>query len=236
MDDKLNIWGSGQLLAFSGIDGASDYYYGLTARTSVNGAALSIEIPGSGLICFDELPPEKTFLTSDCFALTLSDGSKVQGALADCYHLLIKGKCQIKEISGELEFLQKDGKTLIASKKFFDSSKIDLNVQEITEQQKRWLSGIEIPTGLFEVERSTLCKALSQMKSQVYSPEGRIKHRWTTPDRWPHRGMWLWDSAFHAIGFRHVDVEVARDAISAVFDAQREGGFVLNIFLAFKMI
>ena len=74
------------------------------------------------------------------------------------------------------------------------------------------------------------------MKSQVYSPEGRIKHRWTTPDRWPHRGMWLWDSAFHAIGFRHVDVEVARDAISAVFDAQREGGFVLNIFLAFKMI
>jgi hypothetical protein len=67
------------------------------------------------------------------------------------------------------------------------------------------------------------------MKSQVYAPEGMIRHRWTTPDRWPHRAMWLWDSVFHAIGWRHLDVASAREMISAVLDVQRRDGFVAHM-------
>jgi neutral trehalase len=93
-------------------------------------------------------------------------------------------------------------------------------------RRRRWLEGIEAPPGLNSSARSTLAKALSIMKTQVYTPEGRIRHRWTTPDRWPHRGMWLWDSVFHAAGWRHLAPELAREMISAVLDVQQQGGFV----------
>jgi glycogen debranching enzyme len=73
---------------------------------------------------------------------------------------------------------------------------------------------------------ASLVKALSQLKTQVYSPEGRMKRRWTTPDRWPHRRIWLWDSAFHAIGLRHVDPQLAKDAVEAIFDVQAPDGFI----------
>lgn len=56
------------------------------------------------------------------------------------------------------------------------------------------------------------------------SRPGFLKHRWTTPDRWPHRKMWLWDSAFHAIGWRHLDIKLARECVASVFDSQFEDG------------
>ena len=71
--------------------------------------------------------------------------------------------------------------------------------------RRRWLEAQPFPAGLSPGQAHTLAKALSLMKTQVYTPEGRIQHRFTTPDRWPHHGMWLWDSVFHAIGWRHLD-------------------------------
>lgn len=69
-------------------------------------------------------------------------------------------------------------------------------------------------------------KCLSVMKTQLYSPEGNIKRIWSTPDRLPHRNMWLWDSVFHAIGHRHLNAPLAEDLILALFDIQREDGFI----------
>ena len=42
-------------------------------------------------------------------------------------------------------------------------------------------------------------KALSVMRVNSLAPEGLIKQRWSTPDRWPHRWMWLWDSCYHSM-------------------------------------
>ena len=44
------------------------------------------------------------------------------------------------------------------------------------------------------------------------SPEGRLGHRWTTPDRWPHRNIWLWDSAFHAEVLADFAIRLGRHA------------------------
>jgi len=41
--------------------------------------------------------------------------------------------------------------------------------------------------------------------------------------------MWLWDSAFHAIGWRHIDPDVARDSILAVLDMQAPDGFIAHM-------
>ncbi|MBR3837260.1 MAG: hypothetical protein IKJ74_03855 [Clostridia bacterium] len=69
-------------------------------------------------------------------------------------------------------------------------------------------------------------KCLSTMKTQLYSPEGNFSHTWSTPDRLPHRGLWLWDSVFHAIGFRNIDPALAQELILAVVDLQGDDGFI----------
>lgn len=49
---------------------------------------------------------------------------------------------------------------------------------------------------------------------------------WSTPDRVPHRHMWLWDSAFHAVGMRHLDARIAWEYLRAVLQAQRRDGMI----------
>lgn len=73
---------------------------------------------------------------------------------------------------------------------------------------------------------SLYAKCISVMKSQLYSPEGAIKRIWSTPDRLPHRNMWLWDSVFHAIGHRHINTQIAQSLILALFDVQNEDGYI----------
>ena len=72
----------------------------------------------------------------------------------------------------------------------------------------------------------TLAKCFSIMKSQVYSPQGEIKCRWTTPDRLPHKKMWLWDSVFHALGNKYISTDLAADAMGALFYFQKDNGFI----------
>lgn len=77
----------------------------------------------------------------------------------------------------------------------------------------------------------TLAKCYSIMKSQVYTPYGRFAQRWTTPDRLPHRHLWLWDSVFHSFGNVYVDPQLAKDSLLSVLDGQREDGFVPHMIL-----
>ena len=72
-------------------------------------------------------------------------------------------------------------------------------------------------------------KCFSVNKENVYSPEGDIPCRWTTPDRVPHRFMWIWDSAFHAMAFAEYNVEMAKDCIRSVLSMQEEDGFISHM-------
>ena len=69
-------------------------------------------------------------------------------------------------------------------------------------------------------------KALSVNKVNVRSAEGKIPCTWTTPDRVPHRRMWLWDSVFHALAIVTYNPELAKNAIRAVLSQARRDGFI----------
>jgi len=69
-------------------------------------------------------------------------------------------------------------------------------------------------------------KAFSILKHNVQTAEGGIKGLWTTPDRLPHRNMWLWDSCFHSVGLRYIGEELAARAVEAVLEQQHEDGFI----------
>ena len=66
------------------------------------------------------------------------------------------------------------------------------------------------------------------------SAQGKNKGLWTTPDRIPHRDMWLWDSAFHALGLSYVSGGLAWQSIEAVLDRQREDGFIPHMMTPYR--
>ncbi len=223
-----DTWHGGQLLAFSAVDGPTDYEHGLTARTSFGMPGMDIKLPALATLRFP-LPTHARFaIAGDFFDLEAS-GARVRGAFLDAHHLLIEGPCEFTTGSGGVACRSRDQRTLVGSALRFDAKKLDTDLDAAMAGRSAWINRQALPHGLTPAAQRTLAKVLTTLKTQVYSPEGRIFHRWTTPDRWPHRKMWLWDSVFHAIGWRHFDLALARDMISAVFDLQRKDGFVAHM-------
>ena len=216
-------WHGGQLLAFSGLDGPTDFYEGLTARTAVDSPAIDIKLPGPCRIQFGAV--EKVFLGGDFFDLHTA-GGEVRGAFLDAHHLLLEGAAEISGCGAEIGSLVEGKRILLGSKKNFNPNLIRSDLAAALDARVQWLKGLPVPEGLPSRTERTLAKALSQMKTQVYTPQGRMRRRFTTPDRWPHRAMWLWDSVFHAIGWRHIHPALAREMIEAVLDVQGEDGFI----------
>ncbi|HNT33790.1 MAG TPA: hypothetical protein PKH07_02210, partial [bacterium] len=71
-----------------------------------------------------------------------------------------------------------------------------------------------------------LLKAASVIKVNLHTAQGQIPYNWSTPDRYPHRKMWLWDSAFHTIGLRFLDPDLAGDQVKAVLSQMQDNGFI----------
>ena len=221
-------WHGGQLLAFSGLDGATDYEHGLTARTAFGEPGLEIKLPGECRLEFPVGPLQRALVAGDFFEAQ-GDGETVRGAFLDAYHLLIEGPCRVAKAADAVRHVANADRLLVGSASHFEPAKLDANLGDALRERRRWMEVQRMPARLPPRTARTLAKALSVMKTQVYTPEGAIRHRWTTPDRWPHRAMWLWDSAFHAIGWRHLDPALARDMLSAVLDAQTGDGFMAHM-------
>ncbi len=221
--NTLNVWGPGQILAFSGLDGQTDYSNGLVLRTAFDWTGFDIKIPEAGgaikLKNFNK-NDNRMILAGDFFDL-----QKNQGAFIDAWHLLIKGDIEVK--SGEsVEIIKANDQTLIGVKEHFRPEFLGLNLCQVMKERKKNLQKFKIPSGIPTNTKRALWKAYSQLRTQFCSPEKKIKRLWTTPDRWPHRKMWLWDSVFHAAGTRHLDIQAARETISAVLECSREDGFI----------
>ncbi|MGG1550164.1 amylo-alpha-1,6-glucosidase [Paenibacillus ferrarius] len=71
-----------------------------------------------------------------------------------------------------------------------------------------------------------LKKCLSVMKVNTLSAEGSIDHLWSTPDRVPHRAMWLWDSVFHSFAMNRIDPDNAWLFLRSVLETQRSDGMI----------
>lgn len=218
-----DVWGNGELLAFSGIDGLTDYNDGLVARTVADPPALSIEWPTHAAVRFGSRRMGGVRITSDTFELATERGA-VRGALIDAHHLLCEGPCEVDLSAGKLQSISDGARTLIGARAHFNPSLLHADLAQQMRERQSWLLRQAAPAGLDDRRLRTLSKALSVMKGQACTPEGLIRHPWTTPDRWPHRDLWLWDSVFHALGWHHLDTSLARAFIQAVFDGQQADG------------
>lgn len=215
----------GQLLAWSALDGPTDYEHGLVARTTFDSPGFAIKAPGAGQLTVLAQSVTQACITGDAFWIE-HPGGTIRGALLDAHHLLVEGGCTVTT-SGETIAHTSDGtRTLLGAAQHWTPALLEADLDQAIDDRLRWLRAQLARLPQTGRTRQTLAKMLSIMKTQLYSPEGQIRHTWSTPDRWPHRDMWLWDSAFHAIGWRHLDPQHARDMIHAVLDTQRDDGFI----------
>jgi putative isomerase len=97
----------------------------------------------------------------------------------------------------------------------------------VRESAKRrwdaWLASVpEVP----EAYRSKYAYAWWVMKNNLISPSGFVTHEAMVPTKAFYVGVWLWDSALHAIAFRHIDPELARNQIRVILANQLPDGML----------
>lgn len=218
-----NVWGGGQLLAYSGIEGKTDFKNGLTLQTAIpkpeTPYAIWLRLPAQGRIVWNgKKKPSKIEITGDYFCLNDS-----RGVFLDAWHFLLEGDFTTELDSGYEE--ERQGKRiLIAPKGFIRSELLNVDIESTISQRLEFLKSVPVPKGVTELRQAAYAKAVSQIKSQIYTPEGIINSRWSTPDRWPHRKMWLWDTVFHVIGMKNINLPLAREILGAMFDVQQSDG------------
>jgi len=102
-----------------------------------------------------------------------------------------------------------------------------VDVAKAIAARMAFYESVEAPESLVGNNRRAYYKALSIQKVNIESPQLDIPCRWTTPDRMPHRHMWLWDTAFHVLGLQHTRTDLAQDALRALFAKQQDDGKLL---------
>ncbi|HOV73732.1 MAG TPA: trehalase family glycosidase [Candidatus Hydrogenedentes bacterium] len=107
------------------------------------------------------------------------------------------------------------------------SAALDTDLDSIVRDRLRFYEEAAIPESLSDTARRAFFKAVSIQKVNIESPQMDMPYRWTTPDRMPHRHMWMWDTAFHGLGLQYLDAEIADEAMRALFVKQRPDGKLL---------
>ena len=104
MNRYPTVWGGGQLLAFSGIDGVTDYENGLRLRTAFDGYVFELKqdgyTPPDPVIRYTGSAPEKVELTGDFFRFHTAGGVS-SGVLVDARHLLLEGDFELELLNPE---------------------------------------------------------------------------------------------------------------------------------------
>ncbi len=246
-------WGQGQLFAFSALDGESFFSDDFTGTLAADKIGVIFHTKIRRTLFFSDIKdsvPAFRCIASDLIAFETAAGKHsiifverhlVIGETSNEHAAFVSvdGECEtIKNddaeihntFDGEYTALLKRGNRFAFA--YADSAEkaielcekgINLDVEEA--EQKKLKPYVSSPYKNSNYA-ALYSKCISVMKSQLYSPEGKIKRIWSTPDRLPHRNMWLWDSVFHAIGHRHLDTDVAENLILALFDIQGDDGFI----------
>lgn len=246
-------WGQGQLFAFSALDGESffsDDFSGTLSgdkigvifetacrRTLYFGDVHKYSCPGIKCVTSDMIIVESLIGT---FSMLFAERHLVVGEYSDVAGVFVSfgGECKVTVKDGVEIHSTDDGEytaLLKSDDRFafaYGKSENDVmtlckkglsyDLEELKEKKAKIYESL-----CRNDEYSALyAKCISVMKTQLYSPEGNFRRIWSTPDRRPHRNLWLWDSVFHAIGHRHLDVNLAQNLILALFDVQRDDGFI----------
>jgi len=91
---------------------------------------------------------------------------------------------------------------------------------------KRWHAWFDrIPLVEKKYQR-TYAYAWWIMANNLISPQGMVTLEAMAPSKLNYVGLWLWDNALHALAYRHVDAELARNQIRSMLAHQLPNGML----------
>ncbi len=237
---KPNVWGQGALFAFSGLEGKTAFDSQLVGFllgdhpgvhfASAHPFSLYMDTTGVSALAWD-------LVASDLvLGKALVQGQWKNVCFAFRSNAAVVGVCP----SGRLRLVFDEGKADpgVSLRTFAapdgdwfclslegDAACSPQAVEAVIQKRAAFWDGFRPPALKEDVARAYL-HAVSVMRSQVYTPEGVFRHLWTTPDRYPHKKLWLWDSCFHSLGNRVISEALAMDSILAVLDTQQPDGMI----------
>lgn len=92
--------------------------------------------------------------------------------------------------------------------------------------ESRWHDWFNRIPPVAEDYRRTYAYAWWIMANNLISPRGNVAYEAMTPSKIDYVGLWLWDSAIHALAYRHVDPELARNQVRAMLACQLPDGML----------
>ncbi|UCC85601.1 MAG: hypothetical protein JSV81_12125 [Anaerolineales bacterium] len=92
--------------------------------------------------------------------------------------------------------------------------------------ESRWEDWFNRVPPVAEPYRRTYAYAWWIMANNLISAHGRVAYEAMTPSKINYIGLWLWDNAMHALAYRHVDPELARNQIRAILACQLPDGML----------
>jgi len=94
------------------------------------------------------------------------------------------------------------------------------------QAEERWQEWFSCVPPVAERYRRTYAYAWWVMANNLISPLGKVAYEAMTPSKISYVGLWLWDSAMHALAYRHVDPNLARNQIRAMLTCQLPDGML----------
>ncbi|MDG1148393.1 MAG: trehalase family glycosidase [Crocinitomicaceae bacterium] len=98
-------------------------------------------------------------------------------------------------------------------------------IKQKTQQQKHLVYN---PLWADSVQELLGAKAILTLQNNWRSPSGELKHSGLFPSyhyKWFH-GFWAWDSWKHSAALAHINPELAKDQLRAMYDFRTKDGFI----------
>lgn len=129
-----------------------------------------------------------------------------------------------------IEYLVKSKENSTITINILTGDHVDATVQPFSlllsaakERWQKWFSKIPHVEPKFA---RTYAYAWWVMANNLINPKGKITYEAMVPSKTGYVGLWLWDCAFHAIAFRHIDPELARNQIRVMLKHQLSNGML----------
>jgi hypothetical protein len=98
--------------------------------------------------------------------------------------------------------------------------------ETLAAAEHRWHGWFDRVPTVAERYRDHYYYAWWVMSNNLVEPLGQVTHEAMMPSKVQYVGIWNWDACFHALAFRHVDPELARDQLRTMLACQLPDGMI----------
>ena len=183
------------------------------------------------------LPPDVTaglrFIVTPYIYQELECGGTMKSIRNLAYNTnakVVSNQITSQEEGYSVEFLVKSGNDSAITLVIKNSSDLSHQVLpcsvSIAAAEERWQDWFNKVPPVDERYQLSYAYAWWVMANNLISPLGNVAYEAMFPSKIKYIGLWLWDSAMHAIALRYIDPELARNQIRAMLAYQLPDGML----------